>query len=137
MKGSMKVSANTFENLYYAVFKGADANITTAKYEAINDDATTTVVGGVTGASQTDSATGSLIVAKGKVPKTTENSGLVTWDNTLETLTPGESTTYTVVVWLEETGSNQTSVDAGKNFAAGITFTSDTGAGVTGIITAS
>lgn len=136
--GSMKVSANTFENLYYAVFKGADSAITTAEYQALNGAATTTVLNGTTGASQQDSPIGSLVVAKARVPKTTENNGVVNWPNTLETLTPGEETTYTVVVWIEETGSDQTSVDGnGKNFAAGITFTSNTGNGVTGIITAS
>ena len=51
------------------------------------------------------------------------------------TLAGSGSATYYVVVWLEETGSDQTTDDAGMAFAAGITFTSNTGAGVTGIIT--
>ena len=143
--GSLKVSQNTFKHLYYAVFKGADKDIPTAKYNLINGEASETVVGGVTGASQTDAAIGTLVVPKTALLPATDHAtggtvgngrdGVYNWPNTLETLTVGESTTYTVVVWLEETGSDQTTDDAGMAFAAGITFTSNTGAGVTGIIT--
>lgn len=143
--GSLKISQNTFKNLYYAVFKGADKDIATTSYNKLNDVASTTVVGGVTGAEQEDSPIGTLVVPKTKLLSPTDNTaaegegknGLYNWPNTLETLTFGETTTYTVVIWLEETGSDQTDEDAGMAFAAGITFTSNTGAGVTGIISSS
>ena len=45
--------------------------------------------------------------------------------------------TYTMIIWIEETGENQTADDSGKMFAAGIQFTTEGGgSGVTGIITA-
>ena len=143
--GSLKISANTFQNLHYAVFKGADVNIPTASYD-VQGTAGPTVQGGVTGAAQRDSAVGTLVVANTLLLSPTATSaqaeegaglgGVYNWPNTLETLNPGESTTYTVVMWLEETGSDQTDFDAGMSFAAGITFTSNTGAGVTGVISA-
>ena len=160
--GSMKVLTNDFENLYYAVFKGADEDIVTSSYNNINAEASTNTItggtagqGGAFGANQVQSGVGTMVVKKTKLLKSSEHTtgtdgagknGIYNWPTTLETLSntaspttnvPNE-TTYTIVVWLEETGSNQTSADAGgKTFAAGITFTSDTGkGGVTGIISA-
>jgi len=39
-----------------------------------------------------------------------------------------------MVIWIDETGGNQTTADAGMSFAAGLTVTSGSGAGVTGVI---
>ena len=44
--------------------------------------------------------------------------------------------TYKMIIWIEETGENQTDDDSGKVFTAGITFDTGDGSGVTGIITA-
>ena len=158
--GSMKVSTNTFKNLYYAVFKGDDLSIPTTAYAKLNDTTGVNTVkggtagaGGVTGAAQDQADIGVMVVPKTKLYTATDHAtapegagkdGVYNWPTTLETLsntaTPSEdipnTTTYTVVIWLEETGSDQTGDDAGNTFAAGITFTSNTGAGVTGIISA-
>ena len=148
--GSMKVSQNTFKHLYYAVFKGDDKTIPTEKYNLINGAASATVHSGAgpqgTGAGQEPSAVGTLVVPKTHIVATADQSsapagtgrdGVYNWSNTLETLAAnGGNTTYTVVIWLEESGSDQTTEDAGMSFAAGVTFTSNTGAGgVTGVIT--
>lgn len=45
--------------------------------------------------------------------------------------------TYTLVLWINETNSDQTELDSGKVFAGGITFTSaNSTSGVTGVISA-
>ena len=42
--------------------------------------------------------------------------------------------TYKMVIWIEETGSDQTEEDSGKVFAGGVTFSTLGGKGVTGMI---
>lgn len=129
--GSLKVSTNTgFENLYYAVFKGAASGITSYNVNGESQETVTT-----SGTTQTAAAAGSVIVARKLIGDagTTYDEDNSDWGNTTERLAPGGTTTYTVVIWLEETGENQE--EQGQTFSAGITFTSDTGSGVTGILT--
>ena len=42
--------------------------------------------------------------------------------------------TYKMIIWIEETGSDQTEADSGKVFAGGVTFSTLGGKGVTGMI---
>ena len=49
--------------------------------------------------------------------------------------TPNNTQTYYIVVWIEETGSDQSSVDAGKTFNATIKFEGENGKGITSTIT--
>lgn len=42
--------------------------------------------------------------------------------------------TYKMIIWIEETGSDQTEDDSGKVFAGGVTFSTLGGKGVTGMI---
>ena len=68
--------------------------------------------------SATDAAEGSTI----NVPA---------WEQVLD---KGESMTYTIVMWIPETGTNQQG-DQGKSFAAGVYFTTEgSGTGVTGVL---
>ena len=49
--------------------------------------------------------------------------------------TPNNTQTYYIVVWIEETGSDQSSADAGKTFNATIKFEGENGKGITSTIT--
>lgn len=54
------------------------------------------------------------------------------WEQVLDI---GESMTYTIVMWIPETGEGQ-NADQGKSFAAGVYFTTEgSGTGVTGVLT--
>jgi len=133
--GSMTVKSNGFpvmtsaassgvtavgkSNLYYAVFKGAasshygnfDLNGTVGKVTATN----TKMVQGKTALGQANS--------------------FEDWkNNTEQLLAPGESQTYTILVWLEENGAFN-SGDQTKTFTASIEFNTGTGKGVTAQLT--
>ena len=128
--GSLKVVLNGFTHLHYALFKGSDTEIlaTEGKYNVDAQPAKTTIIDGTT---QTDAAKGTLI-HKGVLGAANDE---IKWDNTLERLDPEETTTYSVVVWLEEEGK-ENDVEQEQSFTASITFTSDTGkGGVTGVLT--
>ena len=132
--GSLKVDLNGFTNLSYALFKGSDTQILASdgKYNVDAKETVTTVIS-QGGTKQVDSDPGTLI-HKG-VFGAAESE--IKWPNTLEKLEAEETTTYTVVVWLEEAGeANDAEQD--QSFTASITFTSDTGeGGVTGVLTTS
>ena len=52
------------------------------------------------------------------------------------TTTPHNTQTFYIVVWIEETNSDQTAADAGKTFNATIKFEGENGKGITSTITA-
>lgn len=130
--GSLKVVLNEFTHLQYALFKGSDTEIlsTTAKYNVDADEAPT-ATSDDNWVTQTNANLGTL-VEKG----TFGSQGTIeTWANTTEKLNKEGTTTYTMVIWLEEAGSaNDT--EQGKKFTASITFASESGSGVTGVLTA-
>jgi len=149
--GSMTVVLNEFDNLHYALFKGTSSAIyaTDDKFN-VDKTATATATSNDNWITRSDAAVGTLI-HKGNLKTEaaavgTEGQdgykpeGLIKWPNTLEQLTPTtdtahNTTTYTVIVWLEEAGAANDD-EQGANFTASITFTSDTGAGgVTGVLT--
>ena len=78
--------------MYFAVFKGAAANISAFNVNASATPTTTASVGSVV------------------VPKTllTGTNTTINLTNLTETLAIGGSSTYTVVVWILETGTDQT-----------------------------
>lgn len=129
--GSLKVVTNGFTNLKYALFKGADTAIlaTTAKY---NVDAAETATATTTDnwVTQTSAAVGTL-VEKGTFGAADSTE---TWTNTTEKLAATGTTTYTMVIWLEEAGEAN-DAEQGKTFTASITFASESGSGVTGVLT--
>ena len=51
------------------------------------------------------------------------------------TLRDGESKTLYLIIWLSDSGNNQTSVDAGGNFNASVTYTGVTGDSLSSMIT--
>lgn len=129
--GSMEVTSNQigtdtaarFQNLYYAVFKGAAANIDEYNVNAAAVSTNTAV-------------NGDVVVARTAIGET----GTVDkWEFTQEQLeavgSGTNSTTYTVVVWLEEAGEAN-NAEQGGVFTASITFGTGIGTGVTGQLTA-
>lgn len=143
VQGRLKVLTNTgFTNLKYAVFKGTSAQVvsSTNKFDIDTDPAVTTVRT-QNGTVQTDSPWGTVVVGPtnfDSVDKvyTSGQTDPNQWTNTVETLEPQESTTYTLIMWLEEAGSLN-DPEQGKSMTAGITFSSLEGAGVTGVLTTS
>jgi len=109
---SITASVNTIQNLKYAIFEGTPQDIfkTTTKWN-VNDT----------------NGTGSLVVQAR--PMQTER---LTWLD--QVLDPGESHTYTVVMWIEEIGTVQ---PQGGSLTARIDFTTENnGQGVTGLLAA-
>lgn len=135
--GSLEVKAIDFPvntttpgktNLHYAVFKGKASDVlnkysvsgTPKTFDAAND--------------------GDLLVEKTafgtgtEIHDSKEGSPQRNWANTATLLSPNETAYYTVIVWLEEAGANN-SGDQDKKFKAGIKFdTSAGGSGVTGVL---
>ena len=119
---SFTPTTNTFTNLKFAIFKGSASSITSWN---VNDtvDGTGTSVGA-----------GKVAFSAYALTKNDDTAIRLT---TLDQVIPvGESVTYTIIVWLEETGADQ-QVDQGQSFAGRIDFTTANGGqGVTGVLTA-
>ena len=108
-------------NLHYAVFKGEASKL----YGNFNLDGK---VGNVT--------VSDTVMVQGKTAIKGKDSVERWTDNTKQLLAPGESQTYTIVVWLEENGAFN-SGDQGKLFTAAVKFdTAAGGSGVTGQLVA-
>lgn len=127
-------------NLAYAIFKGTPTqvigsangwNVTeaavTAKYTPATD---ATTAAGNTAGTEVVGKLGDMVVGR-TATKAGDSYILPALEQTLK---PGGEVTYTVLMWLHETDSNQ-EADEGKAFAAGITFsTSLGGSGVTAVL---
>ena len=148
--GSFEVGLNSFENLYFAVFKGTDAEIKAKNGYAVGsiehddntNDAVDTWTTNYTAATKDEADAirkhviankGDLVVEKTKV--TAKNTSF-DFNNQLDQyLDVGESMTYTIILWVDETGSAQN--DQGKQFAGTVRFTTEgNSTGVTGDLTA-
>lgn len=77
---------------------------------------------------------GDLVHRATLIPKdSTTAIPIPAWEQVLDV---GESMTYTIVMWIDETGSGQNE-DQSKSFAGGINFTTEgNGTGVTGVLSA-
>ena len=123
--------SNTMENLKFAIFKGSASQVkgSSAGFN-VNGEAksvTTFAKDGV-----------GLVVGATALPKgSTTAIKLGNLTETLDSPTKENgdpSTTYTLILWIEEIGETQ---DEGGSFAGGITFnTTDGGQGVTGVLAA-
>lgn len=126
-------SSNSFTNLHYAVFKGTPSSYDVTG-TAVADSGVATTAG--------SAAAGALVI--GDTALTKDSTARQQWDNLTQLLAAnGGSATYTVVLWVHETGSDQTSADAGKAFAAGVTVTTGSmdasgqaTSGITGVLAA-
>ena len=121
---SIDVALNGFVNLKYAIYEGAATDLT------------------ITGANADTYLVSDTFpsVASGGTHQTVQLPEL---NATLGTESPDNAVTYTMVIWLNETNSNQSAGanptspatdEAGKSFAAQMQVTSGSGGGVTGVI---
>ena len=117
---------NTFTNLHYAIFKGTPTSY----------DVTGTVVtdGGA-------ASNGAIVVANTQL--TLNSTERIPLDNLSQVLDPNEAVTYTIVLWVQETGGDQTTADAGQSFDGGVRISTGVlgpdgtaTSGVTGILAA-
>ena len=117
--------------MWYAVFKGAADTIETSDTLTFNVNASTqnTAVIDADGDEVDD---GTLIIAKKQFEDVDEPDSWATW--TKQTLGPGDSQTYTVVVWLEDNGDQK--AEQGQTMTAAIKFDTGSGSGITGNLSA-
>lgn len=142
---TITAQTNEFTNLHYIIFKGpatailSSANFASGTASPVSSaplSPTGTVVGDgtIVVANEVAPATGVNHIATG----TANATNVLKLQNMIQTLPVGGSITYTVVMWIHETGGNQTDVDSvisgrARIFEAGITFTTAGGSGgVTG-----
>lgn len=128
---TLDVALNGFTNLKYKIYEGEAADLTAGATSGTPAESTVAESGTFPG------------VASGAAHQTVALTGL---NKQLGTSTSGnDSVTYTMVIWLDETGKNQSAGagatspetdEAGKSFAAQMTVTSGSGGGVTGVISA-
>lgn len=148
---SLKAKTNQFVNLHYAIFKGTSAQVlakTGTKFN-VNGTAVTTVG---TAAKHDVGTNGDLVVGNTQLTyNDTTSHELAALEQVLD---DQEEVTYTVVIWLQETGKDQSDSavtvgatgtgdhagntnEAGKSFEAGINITTVKGtAGITGVLSA-
>lgn len=117
---TLNIVTNEFTNLKYKIYTGTAADL--------NTSSTAKVSAATFGASSS-----SVTLALGNLSNAEDSSGT---RYRLGTTAADNSVTYTMVIWVDETGTNQTTADAGQTFAAGLTVTSGSGSGVTGVISA-
>ena len=120
---SLVVQTNSFGNLKYKIYEGTtDARDGVTQLD-VSDDITPVVEATEFGAANSTTKIDELSISY--APNTTH--------------------TYTMIIWIDETGGDQTNDsatdgttgDAGRGFSAGLVITSGSGAGVTGVIGAS
>ena len=136
---TLNVATNEFTNLKYKIYTGAVTNLTSSS--TAKTSGTTFPSSG----SSTQLKLGNLSAAE---DEDLDNDGQADgMKYHLGTAAGSNSVTYTMVIWLDETGSNQSVADSatlqnnesresGKAFAAGITVSTGSGSGVTGVIAA-
>lgn len=151
--GLVRPSKNEFTNLHMAIFKGTAADIgdnfdvtaaavsaEATKYTAASDGSfSKTPDAAAVSRKHVIGNVGDLIFADYHLTKgSTTDIPVPAFEQVLD---PEESATYTIVLWIEETGSAQNE-DQKALFGAGVFFTTEGGSGenktgVTGVITAS
>lgn len=149
---SLSINENTFTNMKYAVFKGKDSEITasekgwdvdgaivsslTTDYENTQDaNYQWTKTAADATRKHTVANKGDLVVTQVDLTKDQKVTHQLSPLN--QYLDIGESMTYTIVLWVDETGSAQ-DADQGKSFKATVKFTTEgNSTGVTGDLDAS
>lgn len=118
-------TANTFTNLYMAIFKGTIANVNASTAGWKVDTASEKTI-----ATAQD---GELLFAKTKVAAENTTMDLT---NKLDQVLAGKGdTTFTILVWIDETGAEQ-DADQGKTFSGYFNFSTASGdvKGVTAVL---
>ena len=135
-----------FQNLYFSIYENGQEVMEATPFSEINDEGIIQLTG-----LANDLIPSSLDKSNDdfdeddpstytKVCKTSLDSSevfLASEASAEKPCTISNTKTYEMILWIHETGSDQTEADSGKMFAAGINFTSAQGdVGVTGIISA-
>lgn len=154
---TFEVGVNTFNNLYFAVFKGTDAQIKAKNGYTLGESVTAVTANSTDFNNNSDeniaftknandvtrkhviANKGDIVVAKTKIgQKLTAAGSAVVFDLNQQLnqyLDDGESMTYTIILWVDETGSAQD--DQEKSFTGTVRFTTEgDSTGVTGDLTA-
>ena len=120
--------SNDFDNLYFAAF---NTTVASANFQVATGASGSGSSFALTAQTNSGNATiGHQATKLANGTSTNAMSGLTT------TLNPNASVTYTILVWLQETGDDQNS-EQGGTFAAGVNVTTGSGSGgVTGIMSA-
>lgn len=139
-------------NFAFAIFKGTaeqvntransagwvvTQNPVTEKFTASSTDNILMTTYGNTAGSSVTGDIGDMVIGRTPVPTAITGSytfGQEVMSPLTQTLKPGGTVTYTILMWLHENWENQEN-DEGKSFAGAITFSTGVG-GVTGHITA-
>jgi len=119
---------NSFDNMYFAAF---NTTVASANFQVATAGAGTGSNFTLTPQTSTGNATiGHQATKLANGASTNAMSGLTT------TLNAGASVTYTILVWLQETGADQ-NTEQGGTFAAGVNVNTGNGtSGVTGVMSA-
>lgn len=134
---SLEPTTNDFGNLYYAIYDGADADVTDHKVATGFTKATTATTDGghgtLTAASTTDlKRQAARLDGTNEVQLTELNTTLTASDGAAGGT---DEVTYTIVFWVQETQYDQNTSDGGKTFVGKINVTTaNGGSGVTGVI---
>ena len=117
---------NGFTNLHYAIFKGTPTTYN-VKGEQVADHGA--------------ASNGAIVVKDTQL--TLNSTTRIHLENLSQVLDPNEAVTYTIVLWVQETGGDQTTADAGKSFTGGVRISTGilgpdgtATSGVTGILAA-
>ena len=146
-------ASNTFANLYFAVFKGSVSDITSnsaasADKFAVLSGYVNAVSPATTGSATATTSAENVNICHGATLLTSSTADInlsADCNQILEAsgaANDADEATYTVLIWLQETGLSQNTTDMKVNnaaaaFAAGITVTTGNGGGVTGILSSS
>jgi len=141
---SLKPSTNTFENLYIKVLD-ADKNIVeNSKIQLIDDRYETEVIDGVIKYKKDEEGNwipktnfASLEIAPISIASITDVLPKATTNEETGEIIPSTAT-YSIVMWIMETGTDQTKADGEKVFAAtlNVNVGSANGGGITGVFSA-
>jgi len=143
-------ASNTFTNLYFAAFKGSVSDITTSSASGADKFAVLSAFEAATSANVYGTPTATTLAANTNLCHaatrlTSASVDLTACSTTLtaaDTNSTTDEATYTVLVWLQETGVSQNTTDmtiddVAATFAAGINVNTGSGTtGVTGVLSA-
>lgn len=129
----LKPVSNTFTNLHFAMFKGTAADVKSGSVKFDVDGTAVTTDSNPT--KHIIGANGDLVITKTKLTK--NSTAAIDLNPVEQVLGVGESVTYTIVLWIDETGEAQNE-DQGQAFAGGVFITTEkgSGTGITGVLAA-
>lgn len=149
--GTIVPKTNTFKNFKFAIFKGTAADVDASDIGWDVDGTPVTAISTdwqksndpniAYTASAEDASRKHVIANKGDLVFAAHHveqasTAAITIPAFEQVLNVGESMTYTIVMWIDETGSAQND-DQGAAFAGGVNFTTEgNGTGVTGVLSA-